>query len=88
MWASPAEPVAAWEDLVVEVLHHLTLALQLLKLVERNLKQRNHGFNLVNIPSLCNHKSRGTRIRQTRRPICWFKCDQLPYYNEVYVHYY
>ena len=55
MWASPAEPVAAWEDLVVEVLHHLTLARQLLKLVERNLKQRNHGLNLVNNPSLCNH---------------------------------
>ena len=39
MRASPAEPVAFGEDFVVEVFHHLTLALQLLKLIERNLKQ-------------------------------------------------
>lgn len=39
VFVSPAVPVAVWEDLVVEILHHLTLVLQLLKLVERNLKQ-------------------------------------------------
>ena len=53
MWASPAEPVAFGEDLVVEVLHHLTLVLQFLKLVERNLEQNEPLIK----PWLCNHKS-------------------------------
>ena len=84
MWASPAEPVAFGEDLVVEVLHHLTLALQFLKLVERNLEQNEPLIK----PMIVQPQVRVTHIRQTRRPCCQFKWYQRPCYNEVLVRYY